>query len=62
MPTFKADFARFDERAGAEENVKHMFDEYNRFVSKVAKTINNLDEENFTQSLIDTLKGDGSHE
>lgn len=52
MPTFKANYAEYDPKLSAEQNMGGLIDNYNDLVSRLLYTVNNLDDENISSSLL----------
>ncbi|GEM_PF-6612071 len=62
MPTFKADFVQYDAKKGEKENLISLIEQYNALVQRLTFTVNGLDEENLTSSLLNQLKEqEGTH-
>ena len=51
MPTFKADYIELDPNRSAEENLLELMNQHNELIQRIARTVNNLDEENLNISL-----------
>ncbi|MBR0414032.1 MAG: hypothetical protein IJI67_03040 [Clostridia bacterium] len=60
MPTFKADFAGFDSKKDNAGNLQALIEQYNALVQKLCATLNNLDEENFSDAV--RQKGESDNE
>ena len=48
MPTFKAEYAEFNPQISPEENLRELFNRHNELIQRVSRTVNNLDEENWS--------------
>ena len=62
MPTFKAEFAHYDVKKGNKENLILLIEQYNDLVQRLTFTINDLDEDNLTSSILKQIKEqEGTH-
>ena len=52
MPTFKADFVRYDAQKGEKENLMTLMEQYNDLIKRLSYTVNHLDEENLGSSAL----------
>lgn len=60
MPTLKGKYVTYNQESSEKENIIGLFEAHNDFVRRVTRTINNLDAENFGDSLIALLGGNES--
>ena len=57
MPTFQAQFARYEAQKGEKENLESLIEQYNDLVQRLTFTVNHLDEDNLHSSVLEHLTG-----
>lgn len=55
MPTFKPSFTAYDVKKGEKENLLTLMEQYNEMVHNLSYTLNHLDEENLSESLLNNI-------